>query len=256
MSQLMLTGAGRRFETSGGAFVPTDLFASGEDGYLLIADPAYCFQERTGASATTACGNGDPVGTWVDSSGNGYYYVAAVDATRPILRQDGSAWYIDFGTTSGDFLTGTAYSTQTVAGVSLGIAARPAALGSQSVAEFIIGDANGKGMRYNGTTNSQANGVSVNALSTASVLSGNTTVADKTGIATINGTTLELWVNNSSAGTSTANGTAWAFYEIGRRPDVTTLTFAGRLYAVVVSDAVWDGTDRTNLHTYLDGLFP
>lgn len=47
------------------------------------------YQERTGASATTpAAADADPVGTWLDQSGNGRHVVAATDAKRP-SRKDG-----------------------------------------------------------------------------------------------------------------------------------------------------------------------
>lgn len=59
------------------------------------ADPAYLFQERTGASATTpAAADGDPVGTWLDRSGNARHLTAATDAKRPTLKLVSGRWYV------------------------------------------------------------------------------------------------------------------------------------------------------------------
>jgi hypothetical protein len=67
------------------------------------------YQERTGASATTAASaDADPVGTWLDQSGNGRHATAAADSKRPtlklaivngkpVVRFDGSDDFLDFG---------------------------------------------------------------------------------------------------------------------------------------------------------------
>ena len=62
----------------------------GDSSLALWLDAGFgLYQERTGASATTAASaNGDPVGTWRDRRGsiNG---VAPTDATRPVVRPTG-----------------------------------------------------------------------------------------------------------------------------------------------------------------------
>jgi hypothetical protein len=74
------------------AFDPASLFASGEQGALLIPGPATTFQISDG---TTAAGNGDPVGYIADASGNGNHAVQSVGAARPTLRQSGALWYAE-----------------------------------------------------------------------------------------------------------------------------------------------------------------
>lgn len=54
-----------------------------------------CFQERTGASATTASGDGEVVGSLKNWGTLGDWHVAPSDGARPIRRQSGSLWYLD-----------------------------------------------------------------------------------------------------------------------------------------------------------------
>lgn len=71
---------------------PRAFFGGGVSPLLL--DPALwlksevgLYQERTGASATTAASaDTDPVGTWLDQSGNGRHLTAPADNQRPILK--------------------------------------------------------------------------------------------------------------------------------------------------------------------------
>lgn len=65
------------------AFAPTDI--SGLN-FWLKAD-AGLYQERTGASATTpASADSDPVGTWLDQSGQANHVVASANSKRPTLK--------------------------------------------------------------------------------------------------------------------------------------------------------------------------
>lgn len=72
----------------------TDIFSGGQNGFAIAAWKLNTlFQERTGASASTPAGIGDPVGTIADVSGNGKYATAAGDSKRGILRQTGDGLY-------------------------------------------------------------------------------------------------------------------------------------------------------------------
>lgn len=73
------------------------IFASGEKGWVRIPVLPYgiCYQERTGASATTVCANGDPVGTFKDLIA-GTYWTASADARRPIFTVAGGLTYLDY----------------------------------------------------------------------------------------------------------------------------------------------------------------
>ncbi len=74
------------------AWVPIDLA-----NLLAWYDPSDAttrFQERTGASATTTANNGDPVGTLLDKSGNGYHFTAPADDRRPTYTESGGLKYL------------------------------------------------------------------------------------------------------------------------------------------------------------------
>jgi hypothetical protein len=73
------TGYGRT-GSSGGGGAPID-----PDLKLWLVGGEGMYQERTGASATTASGVGDPVGTWVSQS-DLHYAVAPTDARRVTRR--------------------------------------------------------------------------------------------------------------------------------------------------------------------------
>lgn len=81
------------------------LFAAAPAGYdpstvfPIFIDPSQTSslkQERTGAAATTAVAVGDPVGTAANIGTGGGYFVAPSDTARPILRQSGALYYLEF----------------------------------------------------------------------------------------------------------------------------------------------------------------
>ena len=90
-----LVGFGAAPTESAAAF-PQSLFTAGVQGaYYEIADLSTLFQESTGSGTTPASVNG-VVGTIRDKSGLGNHLQAISDATRGILRQSGSLYYIEF----------------------------------------------------------------------------------------------------------------------------------------------------------------
>ena len=81
------------------AFSPTDLFDAGEDGVVIVPGDSsltVLYTERTGSSATTVAGDGDPVGTIHDKV-NDEFFTAASDTERAVLQKDSAGfWYLDF----------------------------------------------------------------------------------------------------------------------------------------------------------------
>jgi hypothetical protein len=57
--------------------------------------PAYCYVERTGGGTTLASVNG-VVGTVRDRSGNAFHLQAPTDAARPLLRNSGALYWLEF----------------------------------------------------------------------------------------------------------------------------------------------------------------
>lgn len=57
--------------------------------------PAYCYVERTGGGTTLSSIDG-VVGTIRDRSGNDRHWVATSDAARPLLKQSGALYYLQF----------------------------------------------------------------------------------------------------------------------------------------------------------------
>lgn len=91
------------------------LFSNGQNGFAFAPwKNDTLFQERTGASATTPAGVGDPVGTMKDVSGNGLYAVATADGKRGVLRQTGGGlYYIEFdGLDDGYRISGLTLGTE------------------------------------------------------------------------------------------------------------------------------------------------
>lgn len=57
------------------------------------AGPTYCWQD---AGCTVACGDGDPIYTWQDRSGNGYHLTQSDVLKRPTLRLVNGKWCVRF----------------------------------------------------------------------------------------------------------------------------------------------------------------
>jgi hypothetical protein len=85
----MIQPLGGRFTSpaAGGGGAAAAAFAPSDISDLVGWESDFgTYQERTGASATTAAvADADPIGTWVSKYGGPYYLVAASDAVRPTL---------------------------------------------------------------------------------------------------------------------------------------------------------------------------
>lgn len=90
------------------------------------------YQERTGASATTVAGDGDPVGTWHDLISDTYRTAPTDDTTRPLLKTDGSAWWHEYDGTN-DRLGPLAFSSPIPQPVTIGFAHRLLALPASNI---------------------------------------------------------------------------------------------------------------------------
>lgn len=73
-----------------GGFDPLTLFSAGQQGaWYDTSDASVRYIERTGTSATTPAGVGDPLGTMLDTSPNANHVTAPSDAARLTVGDDG-----------------------------------------------------------------------------------------------------------------------------------------------------------------------
>lgn len=83
--------------TGNRAFTPASLFSGGATGvWYDPSDLSTMHQTGTRAAPGAAVAVGDPVGLILDKSGNEIDAVQATSAARPILRQSGSLYYLEF----------------------------------------------------------------------------------------------------------------------------------------------------------------
>jgi len=76
-------------------FSPKSLFTSGEQGaWYDPSDLSTMFQDAAGTTPVTSAGQ--PVGLMRDKSGRGNHASQATSASRPILRNSGALWWLEF----------------------------------------------------------------------------------------------------------------------------------------------------------------
>ena len=88
-------------------WTPADLF-SGQEGFWFAPNPSTCF---TDTGRTTAAGVGDAVAAITDLSGNGNHATQSTVSQRPILRQSGALYYLEFDGVDDAMATGTVDAT-------------------------------------------------------------------------------------------------------------------------------------------------
>ena len=84
------------------------LYGDGEQGGFFVSRPVVSgqqvlFQDEAGTVPVTA--DGDPVGRWVDLSGNGKHATQSVSGARPVYRTDGTLHWLEFDGVSQHLLT-------------------------------------------------------------------------------------------------------------------------------------------------------
>lgn len=79
---------------TGSRFTPAKLFAAGEAGAWY--DPSDLSSMWQDSAGTTPAAVDSPVGKINDKSGNGNHLTQATAAARPILRQSGALFYLEF----------------------------------------------------------------------------------------------------------------------------------------------------------------
>lgn len=227
---------------AGAAFTPASLFASGEAGvWFDPSDLTSMYQGRTG---TTAAAVDSPVGQLLDKSGNGNHAVAPTDAARPILRESGGLYYLEFDGSDDCFITPTITpgvdKVQVFAGVrkltdlsDQIIIEHSANLNNNTGAFYLTGAAASSAVHNfvtRGTLPTFGSPASATGLTApiTSVLMGQGDIAGDVSRIRRNGVTVAT--NNLDLGAG--NFSAVPLY-IGRRAG-TTLPFNGQIYSIIV----------------------
>jgi hypothetical protein len=87
-------GATQVFGGAAPAWSPAELFAASEQGIWL--DPSDLSTVFTDTAGTTPAVVGDPVARINDKSGRGNHATQSISAARPILRESGGRYYLEF----------------------------------------------------------------------------------------------------------------------------------------------------------------
>lgn len=231
------------------------------------SDSATLFQERTGASATTPAAVGDPVGTWKNKgTAGGYLVTPTSDAKRPVRRNDGTRYYLEFdGTTNSKTLAAqsgtdirnafTSVSAGTI-GVLVWVHATTSqyfvhAFGGTGGVRCAIANLSGQsrwilsGRRLDADTTATQNSTTAKSIDTYySVIAQYDWANAKAYIFTdgaADGTKDPFQTTGSTSGTS---GNVWVGSNNGGYLD-------GRLGHVVATQTILNGTDIALLHTFL-----
>jgi hypothetical protein len=227
------------------AFDPVTLFDGGEDGAFYIIHPDYCFQDAAGS---TSAGVGDPVARVTDQSGNGNHLTTSISGGRPVLRQNGSLYYLEFDTTddalraSGLDLEGLTFD------VALGYDPQPRDFMLFNIVESgqVWG---GIGQEGSSSTTLEGSRFDQNALYWDNVLSTATTRGGQ-------------WTDGQAATRGLVNATAANVgegpytYQVGDYNNTGSFTTPGDLYSLFVRVGTLTSEERANLDSYLQTVTP
>ena len=237
-------------------FNPASLFADGSEGaWYDPSDLSTLFQE----DGTTAAGVGDPVGKILDKSGNGNHLVQTTESKCPVLRQDGSLYYLDFDgsddglkTSSSIDFTGTdamsvfAGARKTVTGANQNVVELSASVGSNTGA-FRLFCTTGELWRsiMKGTT---ANTISTTAVSNPnkSIFSVTADISDPSHSYRRNGSSVSS--NTNSLGTGNFGNHD---LNMGARNNGASSVLDGDVYGLIVLGRKATDDEIANVETYM-----
>lgn len=239
-----------------GGFQPSTLFATGEQGiWLDPSDLTTMFQDSAGTTPVTAAGQ--VVGLIRDKSGNNNHAFQATEASKPILRNTGALWWLEFDGAD-DFLETSAINFSATDKLSLFSGLRKlsdaatamvlessVSAGANNGTFFLSapqGAANANyGVLLRGTTDTGSSLTTYTAPIT-NVISVNFDIAQATRateiLPRVNGLIPTRGTFGSAADAGTGNFGNYPMY-IGRRAGLT-LPFSGLVYGIIVRGATSD----------------
>lgn len=116
----IITAINRQHDSSG--YTPASLFAAGEQGaWYDPSDLSTMFQDAAGTTPVTTANQ--QVGLILDKSGNNNHASQPTGANRPILRQSGALWFLEFDGVNDFLVTPTInFTTQSEMSIFAGVA--------------------------------------------------------------------------------------------------------------------------------------
>lgn len=223
-----------------GGFSPLSLFAAGEQGFWY--DPSDLSTVWQDSARTTPGAVGQPVGCIDDKSGRGNNATQSTAGSRPILRQSGSLFYLEFDGSDDGLVTGTITpgvdEMQIIAGVRKSSDAARGMIAEHSTSAATAGTfllegpsfAAGADFRYASGGSIGFSGVvqaTGNAAPITKVVTGLGDISADSSIIRVNGTQAA----SSAADQGTGNYTAQVTY-IGRRAGAS-FPLNGNIYAMI-----------------------
>lgn len=254
-------GIAAGFTRGGGAYnVASALFASGEVGVWY--DPSDLATVWEDSARTIPASVNGVVGAIDDKSGNGKHATQATTSLKPILRQSGALYYLDYdGVDDGMATAAIDFSASDQATVIIGITKNSDATVAVALELSANSGSNNGAFGINAPNTTGASGdfgFGVRGTSARSLLSGTlaaTTTRVITGLAEIDPVNRVLRVDGSQVASDTINSVGTGNFGnypiyLGRRGG-TTLPFNGRQYAIIVRSAFTSGTDLTDAEAYV-----
>tara|TARA_R110001632_G_scaffold16834_1_gene54089 strand:- start:456 stop:1247 length:792 start_codon:yes stop_codon:yes gene_type:complete len=240
----------------GRGFSPASLFAGGERGaWYDPSDLSSMFQLSDG---TVAAAVNQPVGYIADKSGNGNHAIQATATKRPILKESGGLYYLEFdGVDDGLVSSSIDFTNNDEMSVFAGV--RLDTAGTKAIAElsdsassntntFRLTAISSNIWRYasrgdSALRNANANGYSV---PTTDVL---------TGLSTISGDSAILRVDGSEEGSVTQDQGAGNYgnypVNIGSRNNGASQVLDGRIYGLIVRGVLSGASEITATELYM-----
>lgn len=242
-----------------GGFQPSTLFAAGEQGFWYDpSDMTTMFQDSAGTTPVTAAGQ--VVGLIRDKSGRSNHASQASAASKPILRNTGALWWLEFDGIDDFLVTATIDFTATnkmslfaglrkTSDAAMGIFAELSINLSTNPGTFTVRAPNGATpdyqMNWSGSTVKTANIGSLPAPNT-SVLSSTADIGTSTVTMQINGSSTGLVLGGALGTGNFSNNPLY----IGRRAG-TSSPFTGNLYGLIGRGAASDGLTIAGTEGYM-----
>lgn len=247
-------------QISTAGFSPLSLFASGEQGaWYDPSDLSTLFQDAAGTTPVTSAGQ--PVGLMRDKSGRGNHATQVAEGRKPMLRNTGALWYLEFDGVDDFLVTGNInFSSTNKMSVFSGL--RKLLEGATGVVVELSAISDTSDGSFAVTSPTGLAGNSFSFQSRGTILRGNALAGSLAApvTAVLTAQSVIVPANNATrkngADVSTSTGTQgtgnygnYPMY-LGRRGGAT-LPFTGYLYGLVVRGAITDATGITNTEKYL-----